>query len=509
MDEIRATPRLEVIDLTRAPDTPAAQRSRGRVAVSALYLVAGSIIANLALFLSSILMARSFDPGNYGLITLVLSTNSLFLLIADMGIPMAVTKFVAEEPRNHQRVSGILSSAVTLTGGFSLVAMALFVILSSWLATAVFHADIGPLLRMSSVWIACTLLHRVLIGVFNGLQHMGYSFASTLLLSGLRFLSLIGAIYLELGVSGVIAGWSVAFLLALLLQVVLLIRFLHNQGITLRWSPGLERQLFMYGVYLALPFLGTYLIPYLLNMTMGWLSAAENVALLAVSLSLASLSFAILTPASNALLALASEAFANKDRQRMRTVGVLAFKYLWLISFGCLCMLAFFGKKLTALFYGPEYVAAGPALAIMAFAVFFESAKVVTDPLLNGTKYARTVTKIEFLKFALIAGLGSIFIYLNGITGAGLAILIAYAFSSCLKVYQVHRKLDIDLSGTALRFIPLLLVLAVFVWLGLAAWAFVVFAVLYVLSQKMLTLNELRSFLAHLAHTLRFRGNSR
>jgi stage V sporulation protein B len=467
-----------------------------RVMVNTIYSLASSMVASLAILLSNILTARSFDPANYGIITTVISVNTFFFLVADMGIATAMTKFIAEDTQDRERISRLLPSALKLTAGVALVAMGLLVSTSGWLARMVFHQEIGLLLVVSAAWIVSSLFFRVSNGVFNGFQRMEFSLVNTTLLNGLRLLALVVAVYLGLGVSAVVVGWSFTYTAALFLMVLLLLFFLRKKGFTLRWASGYERRIIKYGVYLALPFLGIYLIPHLLNMIMGWLSTMENVAYMSISLSLASLSFVVLTPVSNVLLPVASEAFAGDNWQRMSTVGRLAFKYLWLVSFGGLCFLAFFGEELITFLYGTEYVAAGDVLLIMAFSAFFESAKVITDPLLNGTKYARTVTWIEILKFSLVSGLGIGLIYLSGITGAAVTILVAYSASTGLKMYQVHKRLNIDLTSIAVQFTPLVLVLALFTYFDLPVWLFAIIAGAIIVCQRMISMREVRTTLS-------------
>jgi len=472
-----------------------------------IYLLAGSVVANLTLFISNLLMARIFDPTNYGIITIVVSINSFFLLIADMGVAMAVTKFIAEDTQDQERISRLVSSALKLTVGFSLVAMVLLVSLSAWLAKAVFHQEIGLLLRVSAVWIASSLFFRVCTGVFNGFQRMGFSFVNSILFNGLRFIALITVICLDLGIDGVVAGWSFAYLVSLFLMILLFLFFLRKWGIKLQWTSGHERRIFKYGMYLALPFLGIYLIPYLLNIIIGWLSTADDVGYLAISFSLASLSFLVLTPVSNVLLPIASEAFASDDWERVSTIGKLNFKYLWLLSFGVLAFLSFFGEKLITLLYGAEYVGTVDALVIIAFAVFFESVKATTDPLLNGTKYARTVTRIEILKFALIVGLGIGLVYVRGVTGAATAIVIAYFVSAALKMYQVQKRLNVSLVGIAVEFVPLVLALVLFIYLGLPAWLFVILTVVIIVYRRLVPVRELQMMFSFFRAVMNYRDS--
>jgi O-antigen/teichoic acid export membrane protein len=332
---------------------------------------------------------------------------------------------------------------------------------------------------------------------------MGYSLANTVLFYGLRVLALVVVVWLGMGSDGIIIGWSVAHLLAPVFLGTLLLVFLRRQDITLQWSSGHERDILGYGVYLALPFISIYLTPSLLNMIMGWLSTTEDVASLTICLSLASLTFVILTPISSVLLPAVSKAFADKEWQHISDLGSSAFKYLWLLGFCALSLTTFLGDKLILWIYGTGYEDAPACLRIMAFATFFESVKTVTDPLLNGTTYARAVTKIEILKLFLILLLGISLIHYLGLRGAGLALLIAYSISTFLKTYHVQKILAVNLCSIMLRFIPLILALVLFAYLDWPIWLFALLAVAIIVHQRMLPSDELRALVSLFMNAVR------
>ena len=467
-----------------------------RVISNTTYLIVGSLFANFTMFLANVLMARHFVPSDYGVITLIISISMSFVLIADMGIPMALTTFIPEDISEPKRLSRLVSSALILTCILALVATVLLWLGSSWIAEVFVDKTISPLIKLSALWIGCYLPFRVINGVFHGFQRMDYSLASSLLFNGIRFVCLITILYLGLGTNFIIAGWTISQLISMCLIMIIFFSFLKKKAIKLQWTSSQKLRIIKYSIYLALPFWGIYLTPYFLKILTGWLSDAENVAFLSVSLSLSSLSLLFLIPVSNSFLPVVSEAFVSANWQRVNILSEVSFKYLLLFNLGVLFLLLFYGDKIIILIYGSKYLAANNALIIMAYAIFFESTKAITNPLLNGAKYARTVTKIELLKFALICILGITLIGINGITGAATAMLIACVVSTVLKIQQVQKKLDINLVRIMLEFIPLVLALALFVFLKLPPWPFILLALAVILYFKMLSLNEIRIILS-------------
>ena len=462
-----------------------------RLTANTAYLMTGSVFANLTMFVSGVLMARFFSPAEYGVITLIISINAFFILIPDIGIPIAVTKFIPENITEPKQLSAIISSSLKLVGILSIIAITILFLSSGWLTRTFFDQDVKRLLQISAIWIGCYLLFKVTCGAYNGFQCMGFSLINILLFEGLRFTALIAVICLGGGIYSIIIGWTVAKITAVLCVLIIFLYFLTKKNIKLQWNTGCELRIIKYGIYLAIPFLGIYLIPYLLNILIGWLLTTESVAFMAISLSLSSLSFLFLLPISKAMFPAISQAFANDNMQQISSLAEFSFKYVWLLSFSILFLLTFFADRIITLIYGTKYLAASTPLIVMAFAVFFESSKAITNPMLNGTKYAKTVAIIETLKFILILILGITLIYFKGITGAAIALLIAYLVSTILKMYQVKKALDINLIETAMEFIPLVIAIIIFLMLKLPAWLFAILAIAYIVYRKLISVQEI------------------
>jgi stage V sporulation protein B len=467
-----------------------------KLTVNSVYLVVGSIFANMTLFFSYVLLARFFEPDAYGTIMLIISVNATFVLIAEMGIPVALTKFIPEEIQNPQRVGMLISSGLKMMLGISIVFAIILYILSPKLSSIFFENDVGLLLKVTTIWIFCLLFYRLIIGVFNGYQEMKFSLISTFLFDGFRFLFLVIAVLLGSAIDGIITAWSAAMITGLLVITVIFIFFLKKRNVRIKWASNQGLRVIRYSIFLALPFLGIYFIPYLFNLLIGCLSTPENVAFFSISLSLSSIIFLFAIPLSTVLMPAASEAFASGDWSKIKISSRAFLKYLWLFSFIILFALCFFGRHIITFIYGEKYISAFGPLTVVAFAVFIESSKVVTNPLLNGTKHARTVTLIEAIRFGLIFGLGSIFIYLRGINGAAIALLIANTVSTVSKIYRVRKDLNVNLVDIMLQFIPLVIVLSTSVLFNLPWWLFGAVGIAIILYFKMLSLHEIRIILS-------------
>jgi stage V sporulation protein B len=467
-----------------------------KVLRNSIYVLLGSVVANLLLFVANLLLARLWGRAGFGRFVLVTNTNLFFILVFDFGVSLAATKFVSESTgeQKHDSLERVIFSSLIFTFLFGLVATVFLFVGSSLLAERLYNEDIGFLLKLSSLWIWMVFLLRLITAFFDGFQRMELALAVTVVTEVLRFASAIVCFLMGWSIVGAVWGWLVAYSLSLVVAALLLLWFFRREGVRWHYQWGTPRKLLGYGFYLHLPNVGRAIVPIVMNMILGWFATADDVSLYAVCQSLTTLSFLVLMPFSRALFPAASEAFAADNRDLISRIGNISLKYVGLISFVVLCGFSLLSREILWLTYGPEYVEAVGILTILAFAVFLESFRVVADPLLAGTQFARTVTEIEIARSLVAIALGMLLIKHYGTVGAALTILVAYGVNALLKMIQLRKKLAMD-AYVAMRFVAPILCLLIWLYFGFPPWLLVVVVVPLVVLQRLITIKELQIIL--------------
>lgn len=99
-------------------------------------LILGGLITKILGFVIKILYTRYLKEDGVSLITLVFPTYSLLLTISSFALPLAVTKFIAE---NKERKSKILFNAFWITLFINLIIIIFFVLFANYFSSNLLH----------------------------------------------------------------------------------------------------------------------------------------------------------------------------------------------------------------------------------------------------------------------------------------------------------------------------------------------------------------------------------
>ncbi|MFC1697862.1 oligosaccharide flippase family protein [Nanoarchaeota archaeon] len=468
-----------------------------KIARNSIFLLLSTLIGNLFLFLFNVVIAHLLGAEKLGIILLVSSVLLIFTLIADIGIPFATTKMIAEYyvKNKLKQIKSTVVSSLKLIILFSIISTVILLFASNYISNVILHENITYFLQIFSITIILGMLIRYANSLFHGFQDMKYSFFTNVIQQFFSFLITVILVITGYGVFGALLGRVIGFALAVIIGTIFSIFILKKYKITSKTSTWNGNRILSYGILMYLPFLSIFIIPSLLNIIIGGYLYAKDVALFGVSFSLVSLSFLILIPLSNVLLPTFSELNAKKDKL-IKTLSTLALKYIGIISYTVAFIFVYFSAFILKIIYGNEFIDASLIVVMLAFAVFLESFKVVTDPLLNGTNLAKYVTIAETIKFIIIFGLGILFVKYYGIIGGAYAVLIAFFVSITLKLLFVNIKLKISLIDSKLiNYLFLISLLAVFFILNIPVWWTLLASIIIIILTKCVSIKEIKQIL--------------
>jgi O-antigen/teichoic acid export membrane protein len=248
-----------------------------------------------------------------------------------------------------------------------------------------------------------------------------------------------------------------------------------------------------YSIFLYLPFLSVYAIYYVLTLQLGMFSSKQNVSYFAVSMSLVTISFLLFMPISKILMPTVSRIYAQRNRDILKTMGKMLTRYIGVTSIFVSSLLCFGSMFFLRLVYGEAYTGAAPVLIVLSLAIFFETFKFITDPLLNGTKYAHAVSHVEVMKLLIVVVSGCILVPRYGALGAASAFLAGSCMSCICKLFMVRRNLDISLFGETMKIFSLFVFLVLFLSFGLSVFAYYAVYCLFVLLFRLVSPGEVRA----------------
>ena len=135
---------------------------------STLLLVIVSIIAKALSFIVRIMLARTLSPAAMNYYTLAAPTMVFFITLAQMGIPGALSKVIAQSEHPHQP----LKASVILSLLNNVVIILAFLLVLPFLAQYILkQKEILPVLYAIIPLIPLVSLSGILKGYLFGLQH--------------------------------------------------------------------------------------------------------------------------------------------------------------------------------------------------------------------------------------------------------------------------------------------------------------------------------------------------
>ena len=109
---------------------------KDKLITSTLILLIGGFITKALGMLIKIIMTRLIGTEGIGLFMMILPTMSLFIILAQMGLPVAFSKLVAEDTKNNKK---LYLSALPISLLVNIVLMIIIVIIAPFLSNTLLH----------------------------------------------------------------------------------------------------------------------------------------------------------------------------------------------------------------------------------------------------------------------------------------------------------------------------------------------------------------------------------
>lgn len=157
-------------------------------------------------FIITVLMGRYLGAGDLGLYRMTTTLYGIAMLVAAIGIPAAMIKYVAEFKDDRTKFNRIVSSGVITSLFLGIGFVALFYFTSGIFAGIFDMPGLPGLLKMLSPVFPFALVGGALLGMLNGLREMKKYAAATIIQSVLMVIITVVLIYYGFGVTGAVIG---------------------------------------------------------------------------------------------------------------------------------------------------------------------------------------------------------------------------------------------------------------------------------------------------------------
>jgi O-antigen/teichoic acid export membrane protein len=401
----------------------------------------GTIAANAVLYLSVPIYTRVFAPAEYSKFAFVTTVMGLLAGVLVLGGDTALARFWFQEKNERGRSS----LSLTWIGFLTIWALVICLLLSP-LAPAVASYTLessgdGTLFILALATLPIAQTSRLLTQIMRN-QFRPVPFVVTGVALGCLSLGcgLVFAIWLDMGIAGILLGLLTAETVVLLVRTALTRNMLRGPVDT-----SLLRPLLRYGVPLVPVTLSYWVFTSADRLIVGKLSGLTDLGYYSVAVTV-TMVFVLLSQAvSQAWLPRAIQLF-EEDRDRA-AVAVGASLTYYIFGLGLLAtVISSLSPEVTAVLAGPDYAPAAAAIPLLSLgAVASGSQTIVASGMTLMHKTGR-LAAISMLAAVVNVTATLALVPLFGIVGAAAASMAGYVFLSAAYLWASQRLWAIDIE---------------------------------------------------------------
>lgn len=415
---------------------------RKRLAVGVSWVMAGSIIRQLASFVAVLGVARALGVADFGKLAVIQSTVLMISSFGQAGIGLSTTKYVAStralDPERAGRIIGFSLAFVYLS---SFIVVLLLLIFSPLLETRLLPGtSLSRELRFSSGWICFEILSLIQMRILAGLEAFRSSANITFCQGVLLLPVVLPGAYLG-GVTGTVLSYSAVSLASCVIGHILLrkecrrcnirIQYRHSWG-----ERGILKMSTMVWVSATVMNTSNWLVGIILARQPGGL--VEYAVFNAASRFQNVLSFLPTRIFHVSLPVLANlQAAGNRPGFTRALAGMGGVAMSFTITGAALLLI--FSDTLMS-WYGKGFARGGDVLATVAFLCVVSSLWTVASAGLWAAEQSRQMLSLDVLRGGLL-----LLLCLAGVAatakGLALAHLVSYAVCGALLLAALFRYL--------------------------------------------------------------------
>lgn len=177
---------------------------------STFWITIGEGFGQMALFLSTVFVAKILAPNEFGDFGIVRSTIYMFLAFSAVKLEMVGVKFVAENlHKNKRKCESYIVHIIWISFSLACIFSAFLYFSSDFISNSLFNKkELASLLRISSFIIFCATIRSILGGIIQGLGEYKLAGKSAIISSFIGFIAIVGLAY-YFGIVGVFVGYLV------------------------------------------------------------------------------------------------------------------------------------------------------------------------------------------------------------------------------------------------------------------------------------------------------------
>ena len=400
-----------------------------------------SVITLSIAFLLRMFIARWLGASELGLYQMLLTIYGLAILPATFGIPVAITKYVADFKDHDEKLNQIITSSIISSVALgALIGIILFTL--SKVLAALFHMPgLAHLIQILAIILPFTSLFQALIGLYNGLRRMRlYAFISILQ----YFLMIVCTAILVVagyGVKGAVIGLIISMIVACVVSL-----YASRKLFKFSFQKCLQTMVEITGFGSLL--LGGNIVNVIANqadiLLIGYFLVKKDVGLYSVAISLSMFMTLIPMAIQRITYPATAEYYSKKHHSGLDLMIDKSIKYSTIALLPIGLGIGFFAEEIITLLFGQQFRPATSPLIVLLIARVIRGG---TNVPVGGSVTAAGRPDIMFM-ISLISAISNVLLNIllipkYGITGAAIATTISLLLGTVIFLIIMPRVLQV------------------------------------------------------------------
>jgi len=412
-------------------------------------------------FVITIVLGRYLGAGDLGLYRMASTIYGIAMLVAAIGIPAAMIKYVAEFKDDRTKFNQIVSSGVITSLFLGIGFIALFYFSSGLFADIFNMPGLSGLLKILSPVFPFALVGGALLGLLNGLREMKKYAAATIIQSVLMVIITVVLIYFGFGVAGAVIGVvlsSVGFCLFLIWTTR------KYFEITFSGYAPTTKKMLLFGIHIF-GAQAMNIINYQADIILiGYFLTAMDVGYYAVAVGLSKFFWIVPQSIQTITYPATSEYWAKNNHSALQTMIDKSMKYSACVLLPIGLAVGFFAKDIITTIFGEGFIYSVLPLQILIIGTIISGAgERAVGGTLAGIGRSDLNPKIASSSATINIILNIILIPYFGIVGAAIATATSLSVAVFLSLFLMVKNAGIKLDFGWFEKLAIMIIIEAFI----------------------------------------------
>lgn len=388
-------------------------------------------------FVLTVFIARELGVSDFGLYSTAVSFVFLFSVFIEIGLS---TYIYRESSKKLSDTTKYIFSALIVQSFLSIIVGIVVVAMANLIN---YPSETKIVIYLLWLWMIGISLGRMIRIAFKAHQRMELDALVNIFENGSRFILVLGALRLGLGVVGIASASIISSILMLAASTLLAVKgkFLHFAKA--QWNTNFTLNLLKAAFPFTLSLIATIMMYRISTVILSVVKGDYEVGIFDASFKISSALFFLPVMVCQVFFPKLSHYYATNDFEQFSKTVMLLGRYIYLMFYPLLMIIFVFAPQLIGIVYTAEFSPTIPILQILMWLNLFNAGTYVCVYALNAAGFEKSVMRTMFLGVIGKTVISVILIVQASYTGAAIGALISELFVTTLLFSQLLMKLNL------------------------------------------------------------------